>query len=254
MAAVLLGAALVPLRGVTTASNFTFAFLVLTIVVAEFGGRWAAVATALASALSLDFFLTQPYLRLTIADKHDIIAFVGLGVCGLVAAALGSGRRERTANLRVARAHGDLIHSVLGELGRVGPLESRLATIIDASRTAFPLAAIGVRDMAGRVLVASPHGHGLTPVPGSILEPDTLLARQKQGQSRPGDLPLPAEGARLALVVGNRQVGWLDLWGDGAPAGAESRRALTAVAQAVAALLAGAEPGPPRLAPADPPE
>ena len=46
-------------------------------MVAEFGGRWPAVATALASALSLDFFLTQPYLHLAIDDKHDIIAFAG---------------------------------------------------------------------------------------------------------------------------------------------------------------------------------
>jgi K+-sensing histidine kinase KdpD len=249
MAAVLLGAALVPLRGVTTASNFTFAFLVLTIVVAEFGGRWAAVTTALTSALSLDFFLTQPYLRLTITEKHDIIAFTGLAACGLIAAALGSRRRERIADLRAARARGDLIHSVLGELGRVGPLESRLATILDASRTAFPLAAIGVRDIAGRVLAASPRGHGLTPVPALVVEPETLLEREQQGQRRPGDLPLPAQGARLPLAVGNRQWGWLDMWGTASPASGESRRALTAVARAVAALLAADEPG---ALPADP--
>jgi hypothetical protein len=36
-------------------------------------------------------------------------------------------------------------------------------------------------------------------------------------------------------------VGWLDLWGNGKPAGVESRRALAAVAHAVAALLADAE-------------
>ena len=96
LAAIVLGMALVPLRDVTTASNFTFVFLVLTIVVAEFGGRGPALATALVSALSLDFFLTQPYLRLSIEAKDDIIAFVGLAVCGLVAAALGSPRSEGT--------------------------------------------------------------------------------------------------------------------------------------------------------------
>ena len=93
LAAILLGVSLIPLRGVTTASNFTFGFMALTIVVAEFGGRGPAVATALTSALSLDFFLTEPYLRLTIADKHDFIAFVGLAACGLIAAALAARRR-----------------------------------------------------------------------------------------------------------------------------------------------------------------
>jgi K+-sensing histidine kinase KdpD len=77
LAAILLGMGLVPLRGFTAASNFT-GFLILTIVVAEFGGRWAAVATVLCSAFSLDFFLTRPYLRLTIDERHDVIAFVGL--------------------------------------------------------------------------------------------------------------------------------------------------------------------------------
>jgi len=69
MEAILLGAALVPLRGYTTASNFAFAFVALTIVVAEMGGRGAAVATALCSGLSLDFFLTETYMKLTIAEK-----------------------------------------------------------------------------------------------------------------------------------------------------------------------------------------
>jgi len=93
LAAVLLGVVLVPVRGFTTASNFTFVFLALTIVVAEFGGRTAAVATAVASTLSLDFFLTQPYLRLEIHDKHDVIAFLGLAGCGLLSAFLASRRR-----------------------------------------------------------------------------------------------------------------------------------------------------------------
>ena len=92
LAAVLLGMALVPLRGFTTASNFTFLFLALVILVAEFGGRMAAVATAVASALSLDFFLTEPYLRLEIHDKHDVMAFLGLAGCGLLSAFLASRR------------------------------------------------------------------------------------------------------------------------------------------------------------------
>jgi len=64
-----LGMVLVPLRGVTSASNFSFAFLALTIVVAEYAAG-PPRSRPVAAALSLDFFLTQPYLRLEIADKH----------------------------------------------------------------------------------------------------------------------------------------------------------------------------------------
>lgn len=92
--AILLGVALIPLRESVIASNLTFPFIILTIVIAEFGGRPAAITTALVSALSLDFFLTKPYLKLTIEGKHDIAAFLGLAACGFVAAALAA-RRER---------------------------------------------------------------------------------------------------------------------------------------------------------------
>jgi K+-sensing histidine kinase KdpD len=97
LAAVMLGVALIPLREAVLASNLAFPFIILTIVVAEFGGRPAALTTALVSALSLDFFLTRPYLRLTIQGKHDVTAFLGLAACGLVAAGLAARRRKPAA-------------------------------------------------------------------------------------------------------------------------------------------------------------
>src|SRR5262245_19125485 len=92
LAAILLGFALMPLRESVIASNLTFPFIILTIVVSEFGGRPAALATALVSALSLESCLPKPSMRLTIAGKHDVAAFIGLAACGLVAAALGARR------------------------------------------------------------------------------------------------------------------------------------------------------------------
>jgi len=127
--AMLLGMALVPLRDSTSASNCAFPFMALTIAVAEFGGRRSAVVTALVSALSWDFFLTQPYLRLTIAGKHDIIAFVGLAVCGLIAAAFGSRRRRRIADLGSARSHLDLLHSTLHRMESPDPVKQVLPII-----------------------------------------------------------------------------------------------------------------------------
>jgi K+-sensing histidine kinase KdpD len=102
IAAIVIGAALTPLRELTPAANFTFVFIALTIVVAELGGRAAGVLTALVSALSLDFFLTRPYLRLQMDSKHDLIAFIGLAVCGLIASALAAHRQQRPAPPRPA--------------------------------------------------------------------------------------------------------------------------------------------------------
>ena len=194
LAAVVLGMALVPLRGFTTASNWTFVFLILTIVVAELGGRWAAVATALCSALSLDFFLTEPYLRLSIADKHDVIAFVGLMVCGLSVAALGSTRARQIADLKVTRKHRELLNSALGELTGPGPVEAQLTRILNAARAVLPLAAVAVRDGGGQV-VAGTAGAQSRSAPDLILQPDLLLPGTPRAVGAPGGRPASRRGS-----------------------------------------------------------
>ncbi len=228
VAAILLGMALVPVREMTTASNFTFAFIVLTIVVAEVGGRWPAVATALASALSLDFFLTQPYLRLTIADKNDVIAFAGLAVCGLVAAAFGRQRGERTADLHAAHEHLDLMHAAIEAARAADPAKTRLGKVLEACRAALPITAAVVRDSRGHCVAASTAAHAMWAAPEGVLRPDA---------------PIPAEGARLPLVVANRTVGWLDLWGTGTATPPSAQHTLADFASVLAFALAGDGPG-----------
>jgi hypothetical protein len=233
IAAILLGVALLPLRDVTTASNLAFAFLALTIVVGEAGGRWAATATALASALSLNFFLTRPYLTLTIHGRDDVIAFLGLTACGLISATLGSGRAERLAGRRQL----EVLHAALRQLELGGPPESRLQEVLDSVWAAFPVAAIAVRDEGGSLLASA--GDRATSAGSPTLVAETeMLAPGPIRRRLSGPAPLPLEGLRLPLVVGRRPLGGLDLWGDGTPAGRETRRTLWAVARVVAALNA----------------
>jgi K+-sensing histidine kinase KdpD len=243
LSAILLGMLLVPLRDHTTASNLTFVFMALTIAVSALGGRPAAVATALCSALSLDFFLTRPYLHLTIEEKHDVIAFVGLAVCGLIAATLGPEGGERRT-LRAERAHRELLHLTLTHLEMAGPLESRLTGILNASRAALPLAAALVRDGRGQVVAASERAQ-TRPVPHEVLQPDTLLPSVISDRDLAlRGLALPKEGARLALMAGDRQVGWLELWGNGRPLRVASRQTLSDIARLLAILVARTEAAP----------
>jgi len=238
LAAILLGMALVPLRGLTTASNFTFVFLALTIAVAEFGGRWAAVATALCSALSLDFFLTEPYQRLAIADKHDIIAFVGLTACGLIAAALGSKRGERIAQLRAARGRLELFHATLAEWNPGLPTEPQLEKLLRALRDAFPLRGLALRGLRDHAIATSDAAAGLRSIPETILEADALVPRGALSRFTGRGAPLPEAGGRIAVRLGKQQLGWLDVWGNGLPASLESRRMLGDLARLMAVLLA----------------
>ncbi len=127
LAAVLLGMALVPVRTFTTASNFTFLFLAFTILAGELGGRGAAIATAVASALSLDFFLTEPYLRLAIDNKHDLIACVGLAGCGILAASLATDRRMLPARKGPSALQLERLEAAAAGLDRDGSPASREA-------------------------------------------------------------------------------------------------------------------------------
>ena len=97
LGAVALGVLMIPLRKLTPAANLVFPFLLLTIAIAELGGAMPVVGTALTSALSLDFFLTRPYLTFAIDDKHDAVAFTGLAVCGLTVAGFRTWRARRRA-------------------------------------------------------------------------------------------------------------------------------------------------------------
>jgi hypothetical protein len=214
--------------------------MALTIVVAEFGGRGAAVGTALVSALSLDFFLTQPYLRLSIEDKHDVIAFLGLAVCGLVAAALGSQRSRRVSTLKAFERPRDLLRSALRDWDATAPAGSQLAGLLRACLEAFPLAAAVVRDPHGNPIASARPEDVQRGVPDRLLQPDTLSAGTgSRGATLDWGLTLPGNGGRIALVWGARPLGWLDVWGNGMPASAEARRALADLARLMSVLLSG---------------
>ncbi|HSF02404.1 MAG TPA: DUF4118 domain-containing protein, partial [Solirubrobacterales bacterium] len=199
-------------------------FMALTIAVAEFGGRAAAFATAVSSALSLNFFLTKPYMTLAIHGRDDLIAFLGLAGCGLLAAGLAAHRAIRIATLTVAQRQRDLLHAVLSGRDPAAAIEVQLAETLRAVCEVVPLAAAVARDQRDRVVASSGAVDGTRPVPAAALRPDSI----------------PEAGARIPLLAGTRQVGWLDVWGRGVPADAEAPGFLVDVARLVALQLASA--------------
>jgi hypothetical protein len=243
LGALLLGVALVPVRELTVASNFTVVFVALTILVGEFGGRMAALATALVSALSLDFFLTRPYMRLAMHDKNDLVAFVGLTGCGLLAAALGTPRRER----ETARRRMNLVQRALRHVEAGGPPGSRLQQVAEAAVATLPLAALAVRDDEGTLVAGAGDKRFADQVPASVVGLSALAGELSRDWRRP-DPPLPGDGLRVALIAGARPCGWLDVWGSGRAAGDDARRSLTALAGVAAALLEIARRQPPEHA------
>ena len=208
LGAIALGIALIPLRTLTSASNLAFVFIVFTIVVAELGGRGAAMVTAVISAMSLNFFLTEPYLTLTINKPEDVVAFFAMAACGLVAAAFGRRRERWSEAAGRAGEELDVLKRLVEQLRDGRPL----AEILDDLRSAFGLRALVLRDRDERVLATAPSGSAPGAIPEARLTPDTLFAsgeaRQRFGLR---GLRLPEGGGRLSFRTDQGPVS-LDLW------------------------------------------
>jgi two-component system sensor histidine kinase KdpD len=203
-----LGIMLIPLRTTVAASNLAFVFLAFTIVVAELGGRGPALVTALVSAMSLNFFLTEPYLTLAITKTDDVVAFFALAACGLIAAAFGS-RRERLSEVatRADRELTSLTRFIERARSRRAP-----AGLLEDLRTDFGLGGLVLRDAQGRVLAAAPDSAGAFPPPRLALTADTLFATGDE-TVRFGSrgMRLPEGGGRLTLQTARGPI-TLDLW------------------------------------------
>ncbi len=206
LGAVLISLALIPLRAYTAASNLAFVFLAFTIVVAELGGRAPAIITALVSALSLNFFLTEPYLTLRINKADDLIAFFALIVCGLIAAAFGRRRRSLSENLGQAGRELNVLTRVVDQLSNQISAED----ILHDLKRSFHLGSMALRDEGGKIVAAvpdSPPGIAQTQ-----LTPETLFptdgTRHRLGSR---GFRLPEDGGRVSLKT-DRGLLSLDLW------------------------------------------
>ena len=241
IAAMALGVALIPFRTLTPASNLGALFVILTIVIAEGGGRAAGLATAVTAALSLNFFLTEPYLTLTINRSDDLVAFIMLALTGLVAAAFGRRRARSVRLLGQARQDLDALQDLADGLATGRSIEA----LLDGLRRAFRLSGLVVRQGDERLVAAAPASAAARPAPAAALESPTLLDAGRHQRLGHRGFRLPATGGRLGLGSPTDPL-WLDLW-EGDPEGlsVDERRALVAAA---AMLWLALRPGQVRAA------
>jgi K+-sensing histidine kinase KdpD len=147
-------AALVPLvlcailsawRESVTSATAVLVLVAVVVAAAATGDRLAAVIAALSSALWFDFFLTEPYLRLTITDANDVEATVLLLVIGTLVTevALWGRRQQSRASRRAGYLDGVLgtAELVLAPTGSVQDLVDqvgdRIAGVLGTARCRF---------------------------------------------------------------------------------------------------------------------
>jgi len=234
-----LGLILIPLRSLTSASNLAFVFMAFTIVVAELGGRAAALVTAVVSAFTLNFFLTEPYLSLQINKADDMVAFGALAVCGLIAAAFGRRREQMSEQAERAGDELAVLDRLVGRLRAGAPLDE----VLEDLRKGFGLRAIVLRDDAERPVAAALGGQAQASAPETDIAPDSFLPAD-ESRLRFGlrGLRLPEGGGRLWLRAGGGVAGGvasIDLWEEDPQGfGVGETRALTIAASILSLELA----------------
>jgi K+-sensing histidine kinase KdpD len=122
--ALLLSAVMLVLRG-HVSNVFMALVLVIPVLLGAFtGGRIAGFVSAVAATLSFDFFFTQPYLTLRIANHNDLATAIALLLLAGLASETGHRVRRRNRDARDARAAFD-------RLARVAELSARGADLED---------------------------------------------------------------------------------------------------------------------------
>jgi hypothetical protein len=98
LAPILVAAALVPFRDSIDNTNVALVLVLVVLLAALTGGRIAGAVAAVSTVLAFNFFHTEPYLSLTIANGDDILTTVLLLPVGLlVGSVAGRARRSRDA-------------------------------------------------------------------------------------------------------------------------------------------------------------
>ncbi|MEL7977759.1 DUF4118 domain-containing protein [Isoptericola sp. F-RaC21] len=89
-------AALAAFRDDVANTNAALGLVLVVVAVAATGRRWAGVLAALSCGVWFDFFLTQPYQRLTIDDPADVETAVLLLLVGVAVTEIALwGRRQQ---------------------------------------------------------------------------------------------------------------------------------------------------------------
>ncbi|WP_148616113.1 DUF4118 domain-containing protein [Nocardioides rubriscoriae] len=119
----LLCALLYPARDSVSDTNAVLLLVLLVVGVAAAGRRAAGLVAALSSAVWFDFFLTQPYLTLTIRDRDDVETAVLLTLVGVAVTeiALWGIRQRARASGRAGYLDGLVSAAAMAADGDVPP-------------------------------------------------------------------------------------------------------------------------------------
>ena len=155
------------LRGIAPVSGLGVVYLLAVVLVAVRNGLVAALATAVASVLALNYFFITPVHRLTIADSENVVALavflIVAAVVGRLAAAVRARAAEAEARARLASAReaesemlagvaasllgGDRVEEHLDEIAERAGRALGVSGRVELELTSAPSSRLGSRDV-----------------------------------------------------------------------------------------------------------
>jgi hypothetical protein len=188
---------LVTVRDHMARSNAALVFVIVVVLAAALGGRWAGVTAAVISAMSYDFFLTRPYGSLKIDELEDIVATVLLLAVGLIVGevvvwAHRGHRQKKRGQDEITRLH-RVAEQVAAGASAQDVLESVRAELTD------------LLSLRACKFEQPPFG---TPLPRLGRNGSIDIQRRRIVR---GEFSLPAEGVEIPVLGRGRQVGRLVL-------------------------------------------
>jgi two-component system, OmpR family, sensor histidine kinase KdpD len=211
-------------------SSVLLLYMVLVTGIAVLGGRIAALASAVTSALAANFFFVEPRFTLNVADVDDVVSLVVFVAVATVIGVLVDRVATAAANSHRARAEAELLARGAAVIaGDPNPAESLLRIVADTMR----MSGAALSETSGgceRDLAVVGHADGTCPRIDLRPSPDgSTRALRVCGRA------LTADDRRILLAIGDQLVVALD----GQSARIEARRSqeLAAIDHARTALL-----------------
>ncbi|MDQ7910583.1 DUF4118 domain-containing protein [Phytohabitans sp. ZYX-F-186] len=190
--------------------------LAAVVAVALVGGMWPAVAAALTGFLLLNFFFTEPYHTLDIADRENVLALLVFLVVAVPVAAVVDTAARRTREAAAASADASTLATVAGSVLRgTRPLPA----LLERLRELFGLDSVTLLERRPGAPEAPDRQHD--PAAWQVA---AWVGGEPCGAPGEGDADVPVDGG-LALVLRGR------------PLAAEDRRVVEAFAAQAALAL-----------------
>jgi two-component system sensor histidine kinase KdpD len=213
-------------------------YLLSVVVLAMFVGRGATLFAATLTALSWDYFFTEPRYSFRIIKAGDAMMFVTYFVISLAMAHLAARLRAQQAAERRREYRATALYMLTRELAQASDFADLLAIVIrEVGKAAHAEVALSLPEEAQDGLL-TPYFASTWALPEKENSVASWAFLHRQPAGRGTDTLPSADGLHLPLIAGEHSVGVLSLrFRDAAPLASEQRELLEAFVRQIALVL-----------------